>query len=67
MDGLETFSADMGVYLGGSEVRMSEKLLHSTQIGTSIQKMSGKGMSKCMWVGHGLSATVYDPSDISRG
>lgn len=45
MDALKPLFADMRVDLGGAQVGMPEEFLHSTKIGTAVQKMSGVGVS----------------------
>jgi hypothetical protein len=39
---LETFPGDMGINLGGGNIRMSQHRLYGTQIGAVIQQMGGK-------------------------
>jgi hypothetical protein len=36
----------MGVYLGGADVRMTEQFLHAAQIGARFQQMAGEGMTE---------------------
>ena len=42
---LQTLAAHVGIDLRRTQIRVTEKLLHSTKIGTSIQKMSGERVS----------------------
>ena len=42
---LQTFAAHVGIDLCRTQIRVTQKLLHSTKIGTSIQKMSRECVS----------------------
>ena len=44
MHPLQTLTAHVGIDLRRTQVRVTQKLLHSTKIGTSIQKMSREGV-----------------------
>ena len=42
---LQALAAHVGIDLCRTQIRVTQKLLHSTKIGTSIQKMSREGVS----------------------
>ena len=44
MDLFEVFPGDVRIYLGGGYIGMAQHGLDSPQIGTTFQKMCGKGM-----------------------
>ena len=35
---------DVGIYLSGRQLGMTEQLLNDSEVGTAIEKMGGKGM-----------------------
>ena len=41
---LQALAAHVGIDLCRTQIRVTQKLLHSTKIGTSIQKMSREGV-----------------------
>lgn len=49
MDALEPIPSDMGIDLGGRNVGMAQEHLHSPQVRTVVEQVSGKGMTKAMW------------------
>ena len=42
VDVLEAFSVDVGIYLGGADVGVSQHLLDNSQIGAATKHMGGK-------------------------
>ena len=48
VDVFESFVSDMGVNLGGCQIRMPEHQLDTAQIGTVCQKMGRKGVAQGM-------------------
>jgi len=61
----EAFLADVRVELRGGQVGVTQELLHSTKIGTVVQKMSGEGVSKGVGVRRRSRTTVEDASHVS--
>ena len=45
MHPLQALTAHVCIDLSGTQIRVTQKLLHSTKIGTSIQKMSSECVS----------------------
>ena len=44
----EPFNSDMGVYLGGAQIFVSEQLLHAAQIGAGIEQVGRKAVAQFM-------------------
>ena len=44
----QSFTCDVGIYLGCRDIRMPEHSLNRTQVGTILQKMGCKGMAHGM-------------------
>ena len=44
MHPLQALTAHVRIDLSGTQIRVTQKLLHSTKIGTSVQKMSREGV-----------------------
>ena len=59
-------TTDSGIDLGGSEIGVTQHFLHGTQIGTSVQKMSGKGVAQRMRMRRGHRSTIENASHIAR-
>ena len=45
VDGFEAIGGDMGVDLGGGNVRVTQHNLYGAQISPAFQEMAGKGMT----------------------
>src|SRR4249920_3130977 len=50
VDRPKALAGQMGVDLGGSEVRMAEQLLHGTQVGTTFEQVRSVGVPEHMRV-----------------
>jgi hypothetical protein len=61
----ESLATDAGIDLGRAQVFVSEKFLHSTQIGTSVQKMSRERVSEGVWMGRSHGPPIEDSSYVS--
>ena len=59
-------TTDSGIDLGGGEIGVTQHFLHSTQIGTPVQKMSGKGVTQRVRVRRGHRSAIEDASHIAR-
>ena len=46
VDAGEVLEIEMGVYLGGRDIGVSEQFLHRAQVGTGFQQVSGERMTQ---------------------
>jgi hypothetical protein len=69
VDRPKALAGEMGVDLGGGEVRMAEQLLHGPQISPTFEQVRSVGVPEDVWVqgvpiGHGMA--VHDAPGIPR-
>jgi len=55
------------VYLRGREISVSQQFLYGTKIGSSVQKMSGKRVAKCVGMGWRRRSPIENTAYITRG
>ena len=64
VDNTETLFGDMCVSLCGREIGVPEQLLHRSQIGTTVEKMSGEGVPQRVRMGRRGGPPVDDPAHV---
>src|SRR3954469_1684730 len=62
----EPLLAHVSVDLRRLQAGMAQEFLHDTKIGTSVEQMSGEGVTEGVRVGRARGAAVEDPAHIAR-
>ena len=60
VDRAETCRADMRIDLRRHEALVSEQLLNATDIGTSVEQVSGETVPQCMGCGAGIESCYFE-------
>src|SRR3954470_5705056 len=63
--GAQALLAHVRVQLSGGQVGVTEQLLHSSHVGTTVEKMSGERVAEGVRVRRDRAAAVEDAADVA--